>query len=287
MQHLNKPALLGFLLIFLFTRCDVINPEEPIPSYIEINEYVLTHEDAIGIQDVWVDVDGDLIGVFEIPAQFPVIASGLSTVTVRPGIKVNGINETRDDYPFYEPYKIEIDLKEAEVHTINPSSTFTNWTNVVFYDDFELDNAFIKSENSDTTIVGYSEDSFKGESCGAVFIDADTTIFQIHTEAFDKPNLGSTPGMYLEISYKTDADVQVACFVQSDIDAVAPSMHYIVGLNTTNQWTKLYIDLHSILLNYSNMYNNYSIVFDNTDMNPIAGTKFLLDEVRIVQSIDA
>ena len=58
-------------------------------------------EDA-NITDAWVTMDGINLGVFELPAQIPILDEGEHNFRISPGIKENGMSATRMIYPFYE-----------------------------------------------------------------------------------------------------------------------------------------------------------------------------------------
>jgi len=285
----NKYRLyfLPILTLFLFNNCDIINPEEPIPSYIEINKINLSHESPNGIQDAWVDVNGELIGVFELPAKFPVIATGQSEIRITPGIKVNGINEQRSFYPYYEPIIIDANLVAGESFSIgSQTTTYTDWTKISFTENFENTNKFIKSSNvySDTTIINYSDDSFEGNNCGAIIVDSTNTFFQIQTEKFEIPNLAGMPGMFLELNFKNTTPAMVGYYIFDGSTLITKNPIYMVLLPENTEWTKVYIDLYTQLIQYLNTNYTYAIVFNNYDTKTNANSKVLIDNVKIVLS---
>ena len=99
---------LSFIFLSL-SSCEIYNPSEDEPSYIHIDSISLTTDyTAYGtashkITDAWVYVDNELIGAFELPANVPVLKSGVHNINIRPGIKLNGIAATRSYYPFFNP----------------------------------------------------------------------------------------------------------------------------------------------------------------------------------------
>src|SRR3954471_3898254 len=86
--------------LLAFSGC---NKEEPIPVYVHIEKISLVanpdgfvnsvtgDEGSLSskISDAWVYVDEQLVGCFELPVTFPVLAEGTHTVKIRAGIKVN------------------------------------------------------------------------------------------------------------------------------------------------------------------------------------------------------
>ena len=79
------------LLSFLAVSCELINPPEPIPAYIRIDtisfnvtqfdQGAATHQ----ISNIWLTVDNELLGIFEMPFQVPCLKTGEKEVFIRPG----------------------------------------------------------------------------------------------------------------------------------------------------------------------------------------------------------
>ncbi|MEM9024932.1 MAG: hypothetical protein AAGB22_14400, partial [Bacteroidota bacterium] len=94
------------------SSCDIINPEEEIPSFLRIDSINLNITNS-GIQgaptenitEAWVFWNSELIGVFELPAIIPILAAGQGELQVAAGIQVNGIGAKREIYPFYQAFR--------------------------------------------------------------------------------------------------------------------------------------------------------------------------------------
>src|SRR5438045_9346172 len=79
---------------------------DKVASYVDIPVVALQATDAQGgatskVTDAWVSVDDHFIGVWELPAHVPVLATGEHRITVVPAIKRNGTFDDRLRYPFY------------------------------------------------------------------------------------------------------------------------------------------------------------------------------------------
>ena len=102
-----------------FTGCDIINPSEKIPAYLHIDSFTLKGSyDSFGtlshaITDVWVIIDNEFIGAYELPADIPVLKEGKKSMVLKAGIKENGITNTRLPYPFYDGYFSTVELKSS------------------------------------------------------------------------------------------------------------------------------------------------------------------------------
>lgn len=278
-KNLIRVSILFSLLTFMGCNEDMY--EIPIPGYFEIEEFTLQHEDsAIGITDVWVNVDGTLIGVFELPAKFPVIAEGPSEVSLSAGIKVNGINSTRSYYPFYESYTQSIDIKPSEVIKISPATTYANWANIIWEEGFENGHKFEKRESSDTIFVPTDSEKFKGSFSGGVFLNSDRPFFESYTPELVRPDFLGSPGMYLEFNYKCNIHFDVGIYVNYQGNVISTN---IISIYNSNKWEKIYIDLYNPLLSYpaGTAYKIYISTWHNASLSE---SEVYIDEFRIIQS---
>ncbi|MCD6346268.1 MAG: hypothetical protein J7L96_02485, partial [Bacteroidales bacterium] len=126
MKRKGAFGLIALVFIVLMGSCEIINPPEQIPSYIRIDTFnVLVNDFDQGsashmITDIWINIGGKIIGTYVMPFTIPTLETGLQTVIISPGIKVNGISASRRKYPFYKPVKLDIELHEGEIHLIEP-----------------------------------------------------------------------------------------------------------------------------------------------------------------------
>ncbi len=143
-----------FLIPFINFGCEIINPSDPIPSYISIDQVVIdsfrSQPNSTAIFDVWVTVGGEFVGAYEIerdaskdPLVFPVLKSGNNLeVEVFAGIYRDFTFGKHEPYPFYEVFKTNVPLVEKEVTTIQPNFSYKEEGNgvefpVVSFENFE------------------------------------------------------------------------------------------------------------------------------------------------------
>ena len=87
--------ILTTLLALNLTSCQKFEGDQTIPAYVRIDtvlftaDYVTQGSSTHKITDAWVYVDDQLIGVYELPSTFPVLASGKHKLEIRVGIKLN------------------------------------------------------------------------------------------------------------------------------------------------------------------------------------------------------
>ena len=107
-----KNYILVLVILFGFNSCSKDELEATIPSYISIDKFTISTNystqgtSSSNITDAWVYIDNDLVGIFELPAKFPVLKEGNVKIDVYPGIKENGISERRSKYIFYNAYSL-------------------------------------------------------------------------------------------------------------------------------------------------------------------------------------
>ncbi|MEC9209962.1 MAG: hypothetical protein VX762_06010, partial [Bacteroidota bacterium] len=195
------------LLISIFS-CKKENINE-VPSYITIESITLDENSTHNITDAWVYIDDDLQGIYELPANFPLLAQGKHKLRVKAGIKDNGIAGTRVSYPFYSSYIVEDQEFTPEVTmAITPEVSYLESANF-FIEDFEgigmdLDTTSI----SDTSIIEF--DTGINKYGGGILIDSLST-FEITTDELNNLPQAGAP-VYLELDYKCNTSFLVGIY---------------------------------------------------------------------------
>ena len=213
----NKMKLLGRWSIFInfcffYSACDIINPEEQIPAFLEINdfEFTVTPEQGANsaqITDAWVFVNDISLGVYELPATIPVLELGNQGITIFPVIRENGVRSLPIIYPLYQRYETTIELTPETTISINPTTSFVN--NAIFdlIEDFNTSNHRLQGENPDAVITqdGIGNVQFQGNEMITF------TSSEIFTEL---PTSGGIP-TFLEFDYKTNVIMEICLLYTS------------------------------------------------------------------------
>lgn len=245
-------SILG-VTITLTSGCAEKNDDDLIPSYLRIDKIDLSTTSDQGtsshnITDAWVYVDETLIGAFELPATIPVLKEGKQNITIRPGIKLNGISNTRSIYPFYADIKRSITLvRDSIVNISDAVTTYKSNTGFPWIEDFNysgvtLDTtskstvAIVKTNNPD---VIFHEDGEVNTYSAFVSLPADSSIFEaVSTEKYDFPGNGSA--IFLEMNYRINHNLVIGVFyTTSGIRIQRP----LLILNETDEWKKVYVNL--------------------------------------------
>ena len=228
-----RDVIITLLLFFLsFSSCEIINPDEKIPAYIHIDS-IMMEDYSSNIHDAWVNLDGNFIGVYELPCTFPVIVDSIHTLTIRGGIRNNGMSADRLIYPFYTKYEMEQIFTPGETYEISPVVEMKPSLKVVWEETFEMaSHSFEKYENSDTTIVITDEDFFDGLHSGLMALDqGQEQVMVLTIDDLALPTDGSTP-VYLEFDYKNNEIFYVGFYPLSGFyDDIIP---FIYGYKKDN-----------------------------------------------------
>lgn len=285
---MNLRYYLFFTFILFLTSCDFFDPEEKIPAYIHIESIEFSTEghseygsSSSNITDAWVYVDDQLVGAFELPATFPVLMEGAHTVKVKPGIKLNGIAESRAINPFYSVYTTTVNLIPDSTITLAPISNYYDEVFFPWKEDFEEGGVSLeKTGRSDTTINKTPANDpkvFEGTYSGIINLDATHDFFECKTSSsYVLPKTGSP--VFLEMNYKNNVEFSVGIFANSTGTSI---QHDLLVLNPTDTWKKIYINLTGRVSEETSA-NNFQIFFGCQKPDNVANGEILLDNIKLL-----
>lgn len=293
-------TIISLLIILSFTTsCEKNEGNNDIPSYIRIDSisvstnYLLQGTESNNISDVWIYVDENSIGAFELPACIPVLMEGEHTIRIDPGIKLNGMASTRAAYPFYKPISKTINLERGKINkfydnkiinTVSKDTIFYATTSykddVVFewMEDFESSSLSIKStSNSDTVIERVTDEVFEGAWSGKISLDSIRSFYEGTTKN-DFLNPGTNSTIFLELNYKNNNIFNVGIY-SNCIDEVIQNP--IVVLRETDKWKKIYINL-TIAVNREYTLITYDPFFGIIKDDDIENAEIFIDNIKLI-----
>jgi hypothetical protein len=285
------PLLVVFTLVV--GACAKFEGDQTIPSYLKIDEvflytdYAYEGENSHEITDVWIYVDDQQLGVFELPAKFPVLANGKHKLEIRPGVKLNGISSTRAPYPMLKP-KVYDDFEffPDSVQEIK-DLTFRYYDNVTFswMEDFEMSGITIQeTSNSDTAIKQTAPSnnpeallSSNSKYSGLVNLTADRNFWNAWSYlAYELPGLESP--VMLELDFKTDTYVTTGLYAHFN-GGYEPIP--LVILNHSEDWNHIYINLTPTVSANSNALD-FKVFFSAKKASGIEPAKIYLDNIKLI-----
>lgn len=306
----RKYTLLLFLGLLLFSAsCKKFEGSQKVPAYIHIEsievdsltDYFVYGANTHKITDAWVHVDDQLIGVYELPATFPVLKKGPHKVTIYGGIKVDGRSAARDRYPFYQPMVYQnLNLVEDSIINLNPVLNYYpigEDINVAWMEDFENTNSLLSDTTSDVNIIRVSGieawQSVNSFWSGRVELPSDSLDFTVVTaDQFDFYK--NTNGVYclLEMDYNCNDTFLVG--IQYYLDYYLESMP-IVKVTPTDKthdkperWNKIYINIGPYMNDYQRasyfkFFFTSNLAMEGSDYHPINETRyFYFDNLKLL-----
>jgi hypothetical protein len=280
--------------VFLWQGCYKFSGNQEVPAYLQINSisiqtsYFDQGTNSSNITDAWIYVDDVMVGGFELPAHFPVLAEGKHKLEIRPGIKLNGISSTRVPYPFYKPiiYESRTFIPEITDSLRDISTTYYPNTTFQWMEDFEgSDISFYEPASSDTAIKRTSPEnnpdaflSSNSHYSGRISLTEDKPEYIGYSfNSFPMPESQGT-SILLELNFKTNNFVTVGLLMQTSGSFTEVPL---VILGHTDEWKKIYINLGpNISLNST--ANDYKVVFRAGLESGMTDAQILLDNIKIV-----
>lgn len=289
LKKIKVLALLG--IITLIISCEKFDGDQTIPAYLQVDKFILEKNPALSegslsnkITDVWVYVDDELIGAFELPARVPVLKKGKHKITLAPGIKMNGMASTRVVYPFYKKVQLyDYLLTEGVISHLDSTLTkiaYRDDAKFSWKEDFEDGGVSLQKRiSSDTNIfkTNIPGNVFEGFFSGLIYLDPNQNFFEIETiDNYVLPKNGSP--VFLEINYKANNPVRIGllAYFSNKIEQIAT-----IVLIPTTDWKKVYINFTPELSDLYNA-NDFKIFFGEYKSDPNQNAIVLFDNIKLV-----
>lgn len=221
--------------------CEKANIDE-IPCYININDIELEENITNNITDAWVYIDDNLQGVYELPANFPVLVEGKHKLRIKAGIKDNGIASTRIIYPFYKSFIIEEqEFTQRSTLYITPKVKYLENINLdENLEDFDGNGLNLETDSS------FSIDNINpvDGSYGVMMLSDSILSTEVTTDKLEDLPQGGNP-IYLEIDYKCNTQFLVGVYIKFPQTGILQKD--LLWVNPKEEWNKIYINLESTI----------------------------------------
>ncbi len=244
------------LLSFGLSSCVKNNPA---PIWLDISKWTLNSNPNSSVNpgqltqnftDVWVYIDGNIIGVFELPCKIPILVSGSCKVVLYPAIRNNGISATKKIYPFVEPFQNTMDLVPGETYAINPTTRYFSETKF-WVEDFENSTIKITPDPISNATLNVENNSAIGPwgYYGHIALTSSDSLWVgLSTDVMYLPKSGAE--VYLEVNYKNTNSILTG--ILSYPNGGSASDNPNISMNAQGSepvWKKIYIDLKDIVSN--------------------------------------
>lgn len=288
------------LSILTFNGCSVLDRVEPTPAYLFIDSFTVTTNsdnsqgsNANEIVDGWVYVGGTLIGVFELPAIIPVIYEKSANeiqqfITVLPGIKNNGLSNSRVVYPFYKGYIDSVNLTPGKIDTLIPVTSYQSTTKFTWLEDFED-----RSISLEKSGINVTEDSIQlrtnpdeiyndGKNKISAMVELEPGVQYFENSSITKFTLPRNSAVYLEINYKLDVNMQVGFYAYNSEGEIFDQVPLVELFSTNGDWKKTYISLAEDINSTRYANAEFKIFFAARSTNTSQSSKIYFDNIKLL-----
>jgi hypothetical protein len=278
-----------YVCVFVFSSCNLINPDEQEPSYVYIDDYTFSTTigqgtASEGISELWVYSNSDIVGVYDLPARIPILQNGNNRITVFAGIKNNGVGTNRIRYPFYASYDTLVNLSPDQITYVKPRFTYAS--NVAINDtrNFESGNFFVAGTNNEGTIslINDAQIAMDGNKCVKAYLNSGSSYMQF----IDNTDLNMESGntVFLELNYSSNNTFAVGTYAVSSGSSTKFPILFITPTTDNDGsvpvWNKIYIDLG--LAASQNLGAEYYRIYFESSASESATPTIYLDNLKIV-----
>lgn len=235
---MNKIISLLFLLtLFACKKENISNP-----SYISIESINLVDANATSnITDAWVYIDDNLQGVYELPANFPVLTDGVHKLRVKAGIKDNGIGSSRIAYPFYSSYIIDEQNFESSLSVeIAPLVDYLYNNDSVFIEDFDGSGLSLET---DSITFSINDISPIDGNYGVITLTDSILLSELTTAKLENLPQAGAP-VYLELDYKCNTQFLIGIYINFPGSVLQKDLLWV---SPKESWNKIYVNLTSTI----------------------------------------
>ena len=262
----------------------------PTPCYLQIEPFTLTTNyttqgsSNCKVTDVWVYVNNQNLGAYQLPCKIPVIlndpilSNGKSQILLAPGIMKNGITTMRIQYPFF---KTEFDtavLKEGVTYDFKPKTKYYDSLKFYLKEDFELGSSFNKLMG-DTVIIreNTTANSLEGYY-GKITLDpTHDTVEMVNSTPYSL--ILDTRPIFIEMNYKCDYPFTIGLLSNS---ATTVTKYWHETFTAKATWNKVYIDITDAVNQLQGSTYQIIIKTGNTSGDISSAKNLYFDNIKLI-----
>ena len=277
-----RPGIYLITLLALCFSCDIINPEEETPAFLEFGDISLITDagnegsDFHNINNISVFSQTEFIGTFELDAKIPMLEFGTQDFSFEPGIKVNGISSTRAAYLFYNTVSRELTTTAGETTTVDLIFRYDDDAVFETIEDFENGNEIDGLQGSVFPLIT-SEPSevLEGNRSLAIRLPDNGDSFEGESRAYDIPN--DRP-VYIEIDYTNNQNFSVG--ITSTLGGIDLRL-LKVTITPSEERNKIYINVTDLIRD--NEGDSYKVYIKADKDESVTEGTIILDNLKLVR----
>lgn len=277
-----------FLCVIALTSCRLIDHEEPQPGYLRIDKIAFydslsslpAKDEVQKFTDAWVYVDEQLQGVYELPVRMPLLLEGKHSISIAPGIIVNGIAAARKLYPFAKVYTTDAVFTPTVEQSITPQTSY-QYQHFKFIEDFENPTFLIDTTKRSNTGINRVDGAkaFRGQYSAHITLNDTNNVWDMETIAKYSISTFNPNPIYLEMNYKTDFPINIGLYLNQGSTVTKVSKLY---LNPNKDWNKVYIDLTTEVKTASANGQTFSVYLSAIKDTTQSAGSIYLDELKLI-----
>lgn len=283
--------LISIIIVISVSSCD---KSQTAPSYVYIPEIIVEANYGINgsssskITNVKVFNGNDLIGVYELPINVPIIDFSKTNIKCFALINNSGLSSFIQDYPFYNLSSNDLIFESEKQDTINPVVTYISTSSADYwYEDFEgAGHAFTPGTQSNAllSITENPSEVFEGSGSGSFDLSADTAYSKYYT--IEEFNYTTGKPAYLELDYKNNQEFFFSLILrpENQADYKMPVFQFNPTTDDDGEikWNKIYIDIGT-LLNGLGVIQSFDICFEMSRNTSVSNPVVLIDNVKVIK----
>lgn len=268
--------------------CSLVDDRDIQPAYLSFNEVSVRTEpyqgyDSQNITDLWVYVDDQLLGVFPLGTDIPVILKNNKeevNVKVFAGIRNNGQVAVPFIYQLYSRIDFDTVLKAGETYQSDLEFKYGEAAIFPYIEEFEGGHSFSfeGDDDTETKVELNTSEAIYGARCGHIRLTKDHPLINTGiANAITGENLGHSEA-YLELDYKNNMPflMSIALNINGNLQ-----VKNLWVAKEKNEWNKVYIDLSSALSDKNIV--SYQILLSATlERSSLTEGLIYIDNVKVV-----
>lgn len=266
-----------------FTAC---NEPEPLPAFLQVDTMQVQINSSLegssshNIQSAVVFVNDQSLGLFDLPANIPVLATGEAEVTLQ--AYIDAFSGNRKEYPFYTLDQFTVNLTPLETTIVNGTLEYRDNVFFVFNTDFEVSSNFKDTDENEPLLQLTTNQNlvYEGTRSASIQLNEANTFFSIQTNDY-YPLPGNNIPVFLELNYRCSVPFQIALEAVKDntTQVIIPEIY----INKKETWNKIYIELTKTVSSLAlDNFNNYKIIFRGELPETETEAAFYLDNVKLL-----
>ncbi|MBK9271728.1 MAG: hypothetical protein IPM48_09010 [Saprospiraceae bacterium] len=278
----NKSVVLGIFCL-AFGNCS--DTEEPIPSYIALDQYqvsVLPNQGTAlhQFKDVWLFANDQYVGAYELPVRIPILQDSDFVLKVIPGIRKNGVLSEPVRFTFMDPFEQMVAPNPGQIIQVSPVYQYASDIQFPFIEDFDRFHFFNddRDNNPETAIVlSAPEEAFEGSHSGLIALTAQNPYLYVWYDL--QKIIPVTPNrVFLELHYKSEIPFYIG-FVGIKANEFDDLLHGTVL--PSKDWRKIYFDFTDITNDAKSDFYKLALAANYIADSSKTEQKIWLDNIKV------